>query len=143
MSIFPEPVRRAGKGAVMKYLCLAYYDPAKFAAMPPDQVKALVSQCPAKDAELKASGHLLVSASLGGADKAMTLRPRAGQPKTTDGPFSEAKEVVGGFFIIEAADRAEALRIASLHPAATLGEQAGWGIEMHPIGMYLDHAATG
>ena len=126
----------------MKYLCLAYYEPAKFAAMPPAEVKALVSQCPPRDAVLKATGQLLVSASLGGAEKAMALRPRAGQPTATDGPFAEAKEVVGGFFIIEAADRSEALRVASLHPAATLGEQAGWGIEIHPIGLYLDHAAA-
>ncbi len=123
----------------MKYLCLAFYDPVRFAALPPDQVKAIVSQCPAKDAQLKASGRLLVSASLGGADQAIAVRPRGGQPAVTDGPYSEAKEVVGGFFIIEAADREEALRVAALHPAATLGEQAGWGIEMHPIGMYLEH----
>lgn len=124
-----------------KYLCLAYYDPQKFAAMPPDEVKALVSQCPARDAQLLASGHLLVSASLGGADQAVSLRPRGGKTQTTDGPFSESKELVGGFFIIEAADRDEALRIAALHPAAALGEQVGWGIEVHPIGMYQDHGA--
>ena len=123
----------------MKYLCLAYYDPAAFAAMAPDAVKALVSQCPPRDAALKATGQLLVSASLGGADQAVSLRPRGGKAKVTDGPFTEAKEVVGGFFIIEAADREEALRIAALHPAAALGEHAGWGIELHPIGKYLQH----
>jgi hypothetical protein len=126
----------------MKYLCLAYYDPAKFAAMPPAEVTALVSQCPPRDAALKASGHLLVSASLGGPEQAISLRPRGGKARATDGPFAEAKEMVGGFFIIEAADRDEALRIATLHPAAELGEQAGWGIELHPIGRYLDHAAA-
>lgn len=52
----------------------------------------------------------------------------------TDGPYAEAKEMVGGFFIIEAADKDEAVRVASLHPAATLGECVGWGIEVHPIG---------
>ncbi|HSV44693.1 MAG TPA: YciI family protein [Ramlibacter sp.] len=126
----------------MKYLCLAFYDPAKFAAMPPDEVKAMVSQCPAKDAQLKATGQLLVSASLGGAEQAMTIRPRGGKPAVTDGPYAEAKEVVGGFFLIEAADKEEALRIASLHPAATLGEQAGWGIEVHPVDMYLEHGTS-
>jgi len=120
----------------VRYLCLAYYDPERFAALPAGQVRALVSQCPAKDAELQASGRLRFSASLAGADQAVALRPRQGKPQVTDGPFSEAKEVVGGFFIIEAADREEALRVASLHPAAALGEEAGWGIEMHPIGMF-------
>jgi hypothetical protein len=120
----------------MKYLCLAYYDPAKFAALPPADMQALVGQCPALDAKLKASGRLRVSASLHGADAVVNLRPRGGTPHVTDGPFTESKEMVGGFFIIEAADRDEAVRVASLHPAATLGEQAGWGIEMHPIGFY-------
>ena len=125
----------------MKYLCLAFYDPEKFAALAPAEVQAIVRQCPAKDAALQATGRLLVSASLAGADKAVALRPRGGKPQVTDGPFTEAKEVVGGFFIIEAADRDEALRLASLHPAAELGEQVGWGIEMHPVGMYQDFAA--
>lgn len=58
----------------------------------------------------------------------------------TDGPYAEAKELVGGFFIIDAADKDkdkdEAVRVASLHPAATLGESVGWGIEVHPIGFF-------
>lgn len=55
------------------------------------------------------------------------LAPCGGKPAVTDGPYAEAKEIVGGFFIIEA------VRVASLHPAATLGESVGWGIEVHPI----------
>lgn len=124
----------------MKFLCLAFYDPARTAAMPPEEVRAMVAQCPAKDAQLKATGRLRVSASLAGADKAVALRPRDGRPQVTDGPFTEAKEVVGGFIIIEADTVDEALAIARLHPAAELGEQAGWGIEMHPIASYLVHA---
>lgn len=120
----------------MKYLCLAYYNPEKFAAMAPADVQALVSQCPAKDLELKATGKLVVSASLGGPQGAFALRPRGGKPAVTDGPYAEAKEMVGGFFIIEAVDKDEAVRVASLHPAATLGESVGWGIEVHPIGFF-------
>jgi hypothetical protein len=123
----------------VKFLCLAYYDPARYAAMAPDEVQAMVGQCPAKDEELKASGHLRVSASLAGADKAVSIRPRSGRPDVRDGPFTEAKEVVGGFFIIEADSVKEALKVARLHPAAELGEQAGWGIEMHPINVYRQH----
>lgn len=120
----------------MKYLCLAYYNPEKFAAMAPADVQALVSQCPAKDAELKATGKLVVSASLQDPPATFALRPRNGKPAVTDGPYAEAKELVGGFFIIEAADKDEAVRVASLHPAATLGERVGWGIEVHPIGFF-------
>jgi hypothetical protein len=118
----------------MKYLCLANYKPADMAALSPADRKALVSQCPAKDAELKATGQLRLSASLDG--PAIRLQPRGGKPQVADGPFAEAKELVGGFFIIEAASRDEAVRIASLHPAATLGEDVGWNIDIHPIGFF-------
>ena len=67
---------------------------------------------------------------------ALALCHRNGKPDVTDGPYAEAKEMVGGFFIIEAADKDEAVRVASLHPAATLGERVGWGIEVHPIGFF-------
>lgn len=66
---------------------------------------------------------------------ALALRPRNGKPAVTDGLYAEAKEIVGGFFIIEAADKDEAVRVASLHPAATLEERVGWGMEVHPIGL--------
>lgn len=118
----------------MKYLCLAYYNPAEFAALPPADMQALVSQCPPKDAQLKATGQLRVSASLG--EPAIRLQPRGSKTQKIDGPFTEAKELVGGFFIIDAANPDEAVKTASLHPAATLGEQAGWRIDMHPIDFF-------
>ena len=106
----------------MKYLGLAYYTPEKFAAMAPDDVKALARQCPALDKKMQATGKVLVSASLGNVDQWRALRPRGGKTRVTDGPYTEAKEMVGGVFIIEADDADEALRIAAMHPAATLGE---------------------
>lgn len=118
----------------MKYLCLAYYDPAELAAMAPADMKALVSQCPPKDAQLKATGQLRVSASLG--EPAIRLQPRGGKTQKIDGPFTETKEVVGGFFIIDAANADEAIKTASLHPAATLGEQASWRVDIHPIDFF-------
>lgn len=117
----------------MKYLCLAYYDPARFAALTPEAVQALVSQCPAHDAALSASGRLVTQASLGEPGATRCIRPQQGKPSFTDGPYAETKEQVGGFFIIEARDIDDALRIAALHPAANLGEQVGWGVEVRPI----------
>jgi hypothetical protein len=55
----------------------------------------------------------------------------------TDGPFTETKEQVGAFFLIEAQDLNEATRVASHHPAAHLGEQVGWGIEVRPIDYFM------
>lgn len=121
----------------MKYLGLAYWNPEKFAAMAPEDVKALVSQCPPLDKKMQATGKMLVSASLGEPKDWVSLRPRGGRPQITDGPYTEAKEMVGGMFIIEADNREEALRLAAMHPAATLGEAGGWGIELIPLDFFL------
>lgn len=121
----------------MKYLGLAYYSPEQFAAMTPEAVEALVRQCPVLDAQMRATGKLRVSASLGEPEARTTLRPRAGKAVLSAGPYTESKEVVGGLFILEAESRDEALRLASMHPAAQLGEAAGWAVELIPIGFYL------
>jgi hypothetical protein len=121
----------------MKYLGLAYFTPDKFAAMAPDDVKKLVSQCPALDDKMRATDKVLISASLGDLDNWRTLRPRSGKTHVIDGPYTESKEVVGGLFVIEADTHDEALRIASMHPAATLGEEGGWAVELIPLDFYL------
>jgi hypothetical protein len=121
----------------MKYLGLAYHTPARFAAMAPQDVAALVSQCPALDERMRATGKVLVSASLGEAEHWKTLRPRGGKTQVTDGPYTEAKEMVGGLFVIEADSEEEAVRIAAMHPAATVGEQGGWAVELIPLDFYL------
>lgn len=120
----------------MKYLCLAYYDEKKFEALSPSELEALVSQCPPFDAALRESGHLISVASLGPLAASVTVRPRKGKISTTDGPFIETNEQVGSFFLIEAEDMDEAVRIASNHPAAHLGEDVGWGIEVRPIDFF-------
>jgi len=127
----------------VKYLCLAYFTPEKFAAMAPDDVKELVRQCPALDEKMRATGKVLVSASLGDLDTWRTLRPRSGkETQISDGPYTESKEVVGGLFIIDADSHDEALRIAAMHPAATLGEEGGWAVELIPMDSYLALRST-
>jgi len=121
----------------MKYLGLAYFTPERFAAMAPEDVKALVGQCPALDEAMRATGKVLVSASLGDLEHWRTLRPQGGKTRITDGPYTESKEVVGGLFIIEADSHDEALRIAAMHPAARIGEAGGWAVELIPLDFYL------
>lgn len=120
----------------MKYLGLAYFTPEKFAALPPEDVKAIVSQCPALDEKMRATGRMLVSASLGDLEGWRTLRPRGGKTLVSDGPYTESKEVVGGLFVIEADSHEEALRIASMHPAAQIGEAGEWAVELIPLEFY-------
>ena len=121
----------------MQYLGLAYFTPEKFAALAPEDIKALLSQCPALDDAMRATGKVLVSASLGDLEHWKTLLPDGGKTRVIDGPYTESKEVVGGLFIIEADSHDEALRIAAMHPAATIGEEGGWAVELIPLDFYL------
>lgn len=125
----------------MKYLCLAYYDVAKYEALPPEELEAIERQCAAHDEALRATGKLLLQGSLGMPDSGASIRPHAGRPSMTDGPFTETHEQIGGLFILEARSLAEALELASKHPAARLGEQIGWGIEVRPIEFLEEYAA--
>src|SRR6266480_849274 len=117
----------------MKFLCLAYDDEKKFDALPKDEVGALVRNCRAHDEALHQSGRLIAVASLGPTRATKSVRPKQGKAWVTDGPFAETKEQIGAFFIIEARDLDEATEVASLHPAAHLGEHVGWGIEVRAI----------
>jgi hypothetical protein len=115
----------------MKFLCLAFGDQQKMSALTESEIRTIGEKCRAYDEELQKNGRLVAGASLDWGAK--TMRLRGGKLKVTDGPFTEAKELVGGLVIIEAADYDEAIRIASLHPAARMGEELGWGIELRPI----------
>ena len=121
----------------MKYLCLGYYDEKKFDALSKADVDALVSQCGPFDAALRQTGRVLLTASLGSSKASTSLRPKGGKVAVTDGPYAETKEQIGGFFLIEADSQEEAIRVASHHPAAHLGEAVGWGVEVRPIGTFV------
>ena len=116
----------------MEYLCLGYYDPDAFDALGEEEREALARRCAPHDEELRSTGRVLSKASLEHGT-AVTLRPTASGTSVTDGPFTEAKELVGSFFIVEAEDLEEAVELASLHPAARLGRELGFGIEVRPV----------
>ena len=96
----------------MQYLCLAFYDEQKFGTLSQADLEAIKAKCLPHDKELAQSGHLRLMASLQPTRSTTTLRPRNGRVSITDGPFVETKEQVGGFFIIEARDLNEAIRVA-------------------------------
>jgi hypothetical protein len=77
---------------------------------------------------LRESGHLVLTHALKGGRTARTVQVRNGRVSMTDGPFTETKELVGGFFLIEARDLDEAVELAAKWPSARLGR-----IEVRPI----------
>jgi hypothetical protein len=115
----------------MKYLCLAYGEEEKMNALSQSEMDELVRKCQLYDQELQKSGHLISGMSLGWGST--SLRLRNGKLSITDGPYAATKEVVGGLVLIEARDLNEAIQVASLHPAARMGEELGWGIELRPL----------
>lgn len=123
----------------MKYLCLAYYDPSQYAAMTPAQLEKWESDCKKQDPVFLATGKVSSVASL--ADPAVTkvLRPKGGKVTVTDGPYIEAREQLGSFFIIEAKDLQEAVEIASRHPGAVCPtDDMRGGIEVRPIEYFAE-----
>ena len=104
----------------MQYHCLIYFDPkAAFADTP--EADAILADIGPHTAELKASGHLVAHFPLNMPSEAITVQTRDGKMSTTDGPFMETKEMLGGLVVIEARDLNEALRIAGDMPHARLG----------------------
>ena len=115
----------------MKYMLLAYGNEEKFNQMSKDELAEVGEKCERFDAEMQAAGEVTWAGSLDWSSKSMRLKD--GKLIVTDGPFAETKEVVGGVVIIEAPDFDAAVKLASLHPAARMGEKLGWGIELRPI----------
>jgi hypothetical protein len=68
--------------------------------------------------DLRARGKLLAAESLAAQASATRVQVRGGQVQMNDGPFAEAKEMVGGFFLVDCATRQEALELAAACPAA-------------------------
>ncbi len=115
----------------MRFLCLGYFDKKAMDARPKAEIDAYMRRCEAPLANLYKSGHMIVDAGLG--LETASVRTVKGKLTATDGPFVETREVVGGVFLIEARDMDEAVRVASMHPAAQMGEEFGWGIEIRPV----------
>jgi hypothetical protein len=113
----------------MKYLCLVYFEPAKLDAVTQGAAGiALTNDSLAYDEGLMREGKFIAAEALQSTDAAFTVRTRNGEISTTDGPFAETKEVLGGFILIDARDRAEAIRIAAGIPLARIGS-----IEVRPV----------
>lgn len=100
----------------MKFVCLVYIDSTAAGALSEAEGRQLADDSIAFDWGLRDSGKLILAQPLQDPQAAVTVRQRAGQFSSTDGPFAEAKEHLGGFFLIEAENIDEAIALAKTSP---------------------------
>jgi hypothetical protein len=105
----------------MKYICLGYYDKAKFDALPETERNAMFDTCFDYDDHLRANGHWGGGEALQGPETALTLSWKNGKVATTDGPYAETKEQLGGILVLEARDMNHAVQLMTQHPALAYG----------------------
>lgn len=113
----------------MKYLCLICADlPYMMEHLPEADAAEHFEEYRVFTEGIRKNGHFIASNRLLPPDAAITVRVRNGRISTTDGPFAETKEQIGGYYVIEAKDLNEAVHIASRIPGARFG-----CVEVRPI----------
>jgi len=112
----------------MRYLCLAYEQESTLNALSQSEWKVLREETLSYVEKLRQDGTLVSVEPLKSVRTAATVRVRSGKVSITDGPFAETKESLGGFFLINARDLNEAIRVASRWPSARFGS-----IEVRPL----------
>ena len=105
----------------MKYFCLGYIEPGKIEGMTEDELHAMLDDCFEYNDHLRANGHLVADVALQPPETALTLYWKNGKVATTDGPYAETKEQVGGIQILEARDLNHAIQLVSKLPAFKYG----------------------
>ncbi len=112
----------------MKYLCMIYDDEKTWETMPKDEADAVMGEYFSFTEGIRESGHYVAGEALHPVHTATTVRVRNGKVSTTDGPFAETREQLGGFYLIEARDLNEAVQVAAKIPSARLGS-----VEVRPV----------
>jgi hypothetical protein len=112
----------------MKYLCLIYDVEKQFESLPKAEMDAVMKEYRAFTESIKSSGHYIGGFQLAPTRTASTVRVRNGKASTTDGPFAETKEQLGGYYLIQAKDLNDAIQVATRIPSARFGS-----VEVRPI----------
>ena len=112
----------------MRYLCLIYEDEKKYESMSQEEAGAIFGEYFGFTESIKQSGQYVGGEALQPTNTATTVRVRNGKVSTTDGPFAETKEQLGGYYLVNAADLNEAIQIAARIPGARFGS-----VEVRPI----------
>jgi hypothetical protein len=110
----------------MKYMLLIHTDPAAYAD--PAEGEKMMGEYAAFTESINVSGEFVSGEPLQGPDTATTVQVRDGQVSTTDGPFVETKEFLGGYYVIDVKDLDRAIELAAQIPDARTG-----GIDVRPI----------
>ena len=105
----------------MKYICLGHYDKGQFDSMTESERNAMFDTCLEYDDHLRANGQWASGEVLQGPETALTLSWKNGKVATTDGPYAETKEQLGGILVLEARDMNHAVQLIGQHPALTYG----------------------
>lgn len=119
----------------MRYLCLAYEEEKVLNDLSREEWDVLRHETLAYVETLRKKGHLVLTNALQSARTAATVRVWDGEISVLDGPYAETKEQLGGFFLIEARDREQAIELAARWPSARIGS-----IEVRPIEELLPEA---
>jgi len=112
----------------MQYLCLIYDDEQQWEKLPPAESSKIIDEFLAYTDSIRKSGHYAGGNALQPTRTATTVRVRLGRVATTDGPFAETKEQLGGYYLLNARDLNEAIQLASRIPGARLG-----CVEVRPV----------
>lgn len=112
----------------MKYMLLIYHDEQIWNRHSEPERQEIYGEYRELIQELQSSGQYLVGDQLQPTTTASTVRVRDDKPLVTDGPFAETREQLGGFFLIDAKDLAEATNIAARIPSARMGS-----VEVRPV----------
>ena len=112
----------------MQYLCLIYEDEKAFEKLPPAEFSRILEEFRAYTESVKKSGHYVGGNALAPTHTATTVRVRQGKLATTDGPFAETKEQLGGYYLLKARDLNEAIQLAARIPGARFGS-----VEVRPV----------
>lgn len=105
----------------MKYLLLIYHDEKAFSGLTEDQRQEMYKEYRELREELTNNGKFITGSQLLPTSTAQSVRVRNGKPLTTDGPFAETKEQLGGYFLIDVETATEASAIAARIPSARMG----------------------
>jgi hypothetical protein len=112
----------------MRYLCLIYENEKAWESKPQSELEAIMGEYFAFTENIRSNGKLVAGEALQPTQTATTVKVRNGKISTTDGPYAETKEQLGGFYLIDAKDLNDAIQVASKIPGARDG-----AVEVRPV----------